>query len=228
VRRFALMLLPVLLAGSLGACGGGSDSGVPTVSGKFGDKPKVTVEKGSKPDKKLDISVLSQGKGHKVAKGDLLVADYLGKVYKSGTVFDNSYDRKVPAAFPIGAGAVIPAWDKALVGVKTGSRVLMVVPPKQGYGKKGNPQAKIKGTDSLIFVVDVIASYPKTGTPEKNTPVTGLPADLPKSSGASGTEPTLTVPKGTTPPKAPKTARPSRRASSRSSSTPPSTGRASR
>jgi FKBP-type peptidyl-prolyl isomerase-like protein len=205
VRRFALLLLPVLLAGSLGACSGDSSSGLPHVSGKFGDKPKVTVEKGSKPDKKLDVSVLSKGSGHKVAKGDLLVADYLGKVYKSGKVFDNSYDRKVPAAFPIGTGAVIPAWDKALVGVKTGSRVLMVVPPKQGYGKKGNPQAKIKGTDSLVFVVDVIASYPKTGTPEKNTPVAGLPADLPKSSGPSGTEPTLTVPKGTTPPKSPKT-----------------------
>ena len=70
----------------------------------------------------------------------------------------------MPAAFPIGTGSVIPGWDKVLVGVKIGSRVLMVVPPKQGYGKKGNSQAGIKGTDTLVFVVDVIARYPKTVT----------------------------------------------------------------
>ena len=43
----------------------------------------------------------------------------------------------------------------------------MVVPPKDGYGKQGNEQAGIKGTDSLVFVVDVIASYPKKMVPPR-------------------------------------------------------------
>jgi peptidylprolyl isomerase len=202
VRRFSLILLPVLLAGSLAACGGGSDN-QPTVSGKFGEKPKVTVAKGSKPPKTLKSDVLSQGNGPVVKKGDLLVADYLGEVYKTGKVFDNSYDRKVPAAFPIGTGSVIPGWDKTLVGVKAGSRMLLTIPPKQGYGTKGNPQAGIKGTDTLVFVVDVIASYPKSGNPEKNTPVANLPTGIPQVSGTSGTPPTISVPKGTPPPKDP-------------------------
>ena len=47
----------------------------------------------------------------------------------------------------------------------------MVIPPKDGYGEAGQPQAGIKGTDTLVFVVDVIASYPKSGVPQKNTPV---------------------------------------------------------
>jgi peptidylprolyl isomerase len=202
VRRVSLILLPVLLAGSLAACGGSSDN-LPTASGKFGEKPKVTVAKGSKPPKTLKSDVLSQGNGPVVKKGDLLVADYLGEVYKTGKVFDNSYDRHVPAAFPIGTGSVIPGWDKTLVGLKAGSRVLLSIPPKQGYGKKGNPQAGIKGTDTLVFVVDVIASYPKSGNPEKNTPVANLPTDLPKVSGTAGTPPTISVPNGTTPPKDP-------------------------
>jgi peptidylprolyl isomerase len=203
VRRFALLLLPVLLAGSLAACGGANGSTTSSdvkVAGSFGSKPKVTVTKGAKPAKKLAVDVLEEGDGPKVAKGDLLVADSLGKVFKSGKVFDNSYDRKVPAAFPIGTGGVIPGWDKALVGVKAGSRVLMVVPPKDGYGKTGNSQAGIKGTDSLIFVVDVIASYSKSGTTLKTTAATGLPTDLPKVAGEPGAEPTITVPAGTTPP----------------------------
>ncbi len=111
MRRFALLLLPVLLAASLTACGGASSNTASSdvkVSGSFGSKPKVTVTKGAKPAKKLAVDVLATGDGPKVAKGDLLVADYLGQVYKSGKVFDNSYDRKVPAAFPIGTGGVIP------------------------------------------------------------------------------------------------------------------------
>ncbi len=119
--------------------------------------------------------MLSEGDGPKVKKGDLLVADYLGEIYKSGKVFDNSYDRKQPAAFPIGAGGVIGGWDESLVGVNAGSRVLMVVPPKDGYGKKGNPDAGIKGTDSLVFVVDVIASYSKSGAGAEEHPGDGPP-----------------------------------------------------
>ena len=44
------------------------------------------------------------------------------QVFASGKVFDNSYDRKVPSAFPIGTGNVIKGWDKVLVGVPAGSR----------------------------------------------------------------------------------------------------------
>lgn len=201
MRRPALVLLPALLAGSLAACSGGSD--LPKVAGGYGSKPKVTISKSTAAPKTLDHTVLSEGKGPKVAKGDLLVADYLGEVYKTGKVFDNSYDRKQPVAFPIGTGQVIKGWDKTLVGVKAGSRVLMVIPPADGYGKKGNPQAGIKGTDSLVFVVDVIASYPKTGSPQKFTPVPSLPTGLPQVAGKAGVEPTLTVPAGATPPTKP-------------------------
>jgi peptidylprolyl isomerase len=204
VRRTALALLPVLLAGSLAACSSSGGSDLPTASGKYGAKPKITVAKDSKPAKTLESDVLIEGDGPTVKKGDLLVADYLGETYANKKVFDNSYDRKVPAAFPIGTGNVIPAWDKVLVGAKIGSRVLMSVPPKQGYGKKGNEQAGIKGTDTLVFVVDLIARYPKTGTTQKNTPVTDLPAGLPTVKGDAGSEPTITVPADATPPKEPK------------------------
>ena len=39
-----------------------------------------------------------------------------------------------------------------------GSRVLIAVPPDQGYGEAGNPDAGIKGTDTLYFVIDVLAA----------------------------------------------------------------------
>lgn len=205
MRRIALLIIPTLLAGLLAACSSGDDgSGLPEVTGKYGAKPKVAVDKGSEPTGKLESTVLTEGDGRKVAEGDLLVADYLGEIYRSGKVFDNSYDRGEPAAFALksGPGGVISGWVKALTGVPVGSRVLLVAPPKEGYGKTGNPQAGIKGTDSLVFVVDVIAAYGGKTLP-KSTPVTDLPVDLPKVEGT--TDPKVTVPEGTTPPKEPKT-----------------------
>jgi peptidylprolyl isomerase len=55
-------------------------------------------------------------------------------------------------------GQVIPGWDKGLVGQTVGSRVLLVIPPADGYGSAGSPQANIKGTDTLVFVVDILAA----------------------------------------------------------------------
>ena len=85
----------------------------------------------------------------------------------------------------------------------------MVVPPKDGYGKKGNPQAGIKGTDSLVFVVDVIASLPQVRhRAEEHRRPPASPTDLPTVTGEPGAEPTITVPTGTTPPKEPDGHRP--------------------
>ena len=68
-------------------------------------------------------------------------------------------DRR-PGAFHhlIGAGQVIKGWDTGLVGQTVGSRVLLVVPPADGYGSAGSAQAGINGTDTLVFVVDILAA----------------------------------------------------------------------
>jgi peptidylprolyl isomerase len=209
VRRFAVLLLaPVLVGGLLTGCGGSTaDKSLPTVTGHYGDKPKIEIAKGALPSTKLVSTVLTKGTGPKVVKGDLLVADYLGSIYKTGKVFDNSYDRGAPSAFPIGVGKVVTGWDKTLVGVNVGSRVEMVLPPKDGYGAKGNTQSTppIKGTDSLVFVVDIIARYGKDlKTGAAPTPVTTLAKGLPTVTGDWGVEPKIAVAKGTAPPKAAK------------------------
>jgi peptidylprolyl isomerase len=33
---------------------------------------------------------------------------------------------------------------------------MLIVPPKDGYGSTGESSAGIKGTDTLVFVVDVL------------------------------------------------------------------------
>jgi peptidylprolyl isomerase len=36
---------------------------------------------------------------------------------------------------------------------------MLAIPPADGYGKTGSPQAGIKGTDTLVFVVDILGSF---------------------------------------------------------------------
>jgi peptidylprolyl isomerase len=212
VRRAVLLTVLALLAGLLTACGGGdsasgsaAEDSFPKVSGSYGDKPKITVPAGLKPSAKTESTVLEEGEGHPVAEGDLLVADYLGATFRGAKTFDNSYDRGNPGAFTLsgGQGGVIPGWVKALAGKKAGSRVLMVIPPKDGYGPQGNPEAGIKGTDSLVFVVDIIAAYDSKTPLPKSTPATDLPSARPQVKGERN--PTVTVPTGLEPPAEPVT-----------------------
>ncbi len=45
------------------------------------------------------------------------------------------------------------------MGQTIGSQVLLVIPPADGYGTSGNSQAGISGTDTLVFVVDLLDAY---------------------------------------------------------------------
>lgn len=58
----------------------------------------------------------------------------------------------------IGEGQVIKGWDTGLVGQTVGSRVLLVIPPAGGYGSAGASKAGVNGTDTLVFVVDILAA----------------------------------------------------------------------
>jgi peptidylprolyl isomerase len=111
-----------------------------------------------KPDGKLKSAPLIVGDGDVVKKGQTITVNYLGQVYGAKAPFDESYSKGQPASFAIGTGGVISGWDKTLVGVTVGSRIMLAIPPTDGYGKEGNSGAGIKGTDTLYFVVDILAA----------------------------------------------------------------------
>jgi FKBP-type peptidyl-prolyl cis-trans isomerase len=130
-------------------------SWAPRVVGKGDTVTGLDFTKTPKPDGKLRSAVLIQGTGPTVKKGQSITVDYLGEVYGAKKPFDESYSKQ-PASFGIGTGQVIPGWDKTLVGQKVGSRLILAIPPDDGYGKAGQPDAGIKGTDTLYFVVDIL------------------------------------------------------------------------
>ncbi len=137
--------------------GGGS---LPTVHAAAGAAPQIQVPKTSPPSKLL-VKTLIQGTGAPVKAKQSIVVRYVASIWRTGKEFNNNWPSATqptapPSVFTL--GQVIPGWNTGLVGVPVGSRVMLVVPPAEGYGSKGNAQAGIKGTDTLVFVVDVLAA----------------------------------------------------------------------
>ncbi|MFD8263044.1 FKBP-type peptidyl-prolyl cis-trans isomerase [Streptomyces griseoluteus] len=170
-----------------------------TAGTKFGEKP--TVAKGpGEPSKDLAVRTVIAGNGRPVAENDFIKANYLGQIWSSGKVFDNSYDRN-PLVLQLAQGSIIDGWRYALTGKKIGSRVEIAVPPTWGYGPSGNEQAGIKGTDTLVFVIDLLDSY-NTKSSAKGKVVPQTDPALPKvATNTDGNQPKVTLPKSDPPKK---------------------------
>jgi peptidylprolyl isomerase len=194
-------------AGSSSAAAGKTTSVGVTVTGGFGDKPTLTVPNKAAPSD-LTTDVLTEGAGPAVANGQSVVVNYLGETWDlqngKANVFDNSYDKKQPFATPIGKNAVIQGWDKALVGRKAGSRLLLTIPPALAYGTKQDESQPLAG-HTLLFVVDVLGSYDANAT-AKGSPAGSVPTGFPQVKSTSGQVPSVTSVKGVTLGKDPKSA----------------------
>ncbi len=174
---------------------------LPTASGSFGEKPTITFPS-TDPPPSMQRVILSEGTGPVTQSGDWLITNYLGQIW-GGKVFDNSYDRGSTSAFQIGVGKVVPGWDVGLVGVPAGSRVMLSLPPADGYGSAGNAGAGISGTDTLVFVVDIVEAIGKDTSGQADAQVQPTPEGGPQVSGDLGGPATVTVPSGTAEPTAP-------------------------
>jgi len=144
------------VSGSETSNGGGS---LPTVTAKPGQEPTVSIP-ANKPPTKLSVTTLIKGTGRKLEAGDTVVAQYVGVNWRTKKVFSASWPSASqpdgePFAFEVG-GQVIKGWSEGLVGATVGSRVMLVIPPSLGYGSAGQSSAGIKGTDTLVFVIDIL------------------------------------------------------------------------
>jgi FKBP-type peptidyl-prolyl cis-trans isomerase len=137
--------------------GGGS---LPTVTAHAGTAPTLAIPSNNPPSA-LVTKTLIKGSGPKLAKGQYVIAQYTGYIWRTKKVFDSSWTSGSPFGFVIGASPeqVISGWDSGLAGQTVGSRVMLVIPPKDAYGSTGASQAGITGSDTLVFVVDIIDAF---------------------------------------------------------------------
>lgn len=169
---------------------------LPAITAGTGFDEKPTVAKGvGSPSKDLAVKTVIAGSGRTVAENDYVQTNYLGQIWDTAKVFDNSYDRKAPLVIRLAQGSIIDGWRYALQGKKTGSRVLMAVPPAWGYGTQGDAQAGIKGTDTLVFVVDIQGTFNAKSSAHGKA-VAQNDAALPKvGTNTDGKAPSIEVPK---------------------------------
>jgi peptidylprolyl isomerase len=126
--------------------------GFPTVKLAESGKPTVTIPK-TDPPTETQVEVIKKGSGDTVKDGDTVTVQYQGTIWRTGKVFDQSWG-KAPATFA--TTGVIKGFAAGLVGQKVGSQVVAVIPAADGYGAAGNTSAGIEGTDTLVFVVDIL------------------------------------------------------------------------
>jgi FKBP-type peptidyl-prolyl cis-trans isomerase len=144
-------------AGVPGAQSSNGGGALPTVTTAAGKAPLIAIPASTAP-KTLQVKTLIKGSGPKVKSSQEVMVQYTGVIWRTKKVFDSSWTRKQPYTTQIGVGQVIKGWDTGLVGQPVGSRVMLVIPPADGYGSTGSSGAGIKGNDTLVFVVDIIAA----------------------------------------------------------------------
>ncbi len=107
----------------------------------------------------LKITDVKQGTGAVAKAGQMVTVNYTGWLYVNGAKgqkFDSSLDHGQPFSFSLGAGNVIPGWDKGVAGMKVGGERTLIIPPELGYGASGTPGGPIPPNATLMFDVELL------------------------------------------------------------------------
>jgi peptidylprolyl isomerase len=126
--------------------------GAPTVTVVAGDPTEISVPRLQQPPARVVVIPLIDGHGPKVRDHSLVTIDYLGQVWGSGGPFADTYFKE-PVVVPIGAQLSLPAWNQALVGVRRGSR-LLVIDPNDATRVPGAVAVPSRGT--IAWVIDIL------------------------------------------------------------------------
>ncbi len=170
-------LLATLAAASLvlAGCGGSNSASgsLAKISVSGSSSPKVTVAKGFTATKTA-IRVLRKGDGAKVVAGESVKVNYVAVNGRTGKQFDNSFASNKPLTITLSAKTILPGFVKGLTNQTVGSRVLVSIPPKDGFGK-AQPDLGMKKTDTMVFLFEIVGKVLTTATGKSHRLPSGLP-----------------------------------------------------
>lgn len=171
MRRLLILLVASLLLLATAACGneagaakdkvdmGEKIKGL-SVSGAFGQEPKVSVKPAVKVDKP-QTQVVSKGDGDPVvANKKAMFNIYLAKG-SDGKKLYSSTDQGTPSQVSMKENEFFKVIIDGLVGKPQGSRVAIAATVKDVWGSAGAPQLQLKPSDTVLFVIDVLSVEPK-------------------------------------------------------------------
>ncbi|MFF1847072.1 FKBP-type peptidyl-prolyl cis-trans isomerase [Streptomyces sp. NPDC058217] len=133
-----------------------SDAALPVVSGQFGRRATITVPQ-SDPTGKFVVTPVTAGQGRAARTGDVAVVRYTAQVWGSGKALAPHTKKDAQnQIITVGGGLTLPALDRAVQNQPAGTRMLVVAPPAAAYGETGNKRLGVSGTDTVVFVVDIM------------------------------------------------------------------------
>jgi len=191
VRR----ILAVSAAVSLLLAGCGSDSsssGLDKIDVSGGDSPKLTVAKDFTTGS-TETRVVKEGTGDVLADGDSVKVNYVAVNGRTGKQFDNSFTAKTPLTLTLNDETALPGFLKGLKGQKVGSRVLIAIPPKDGFDG-AQTQLGIKKEDTMVFLFDIVAKVPAKATGKAVKLPATVPSIVEKDGHPDGFKPTKSTP----------------------------------
>ncbi|MCY0925158.1 FKBP-type peptidyl-prolyl cis-trans isomerase [Streptomyces sp. H27-H1] len=131
------------------------DKNLPTVgTNTDGKEVSVAVPKDATPPAKLVSNYVLEGDGAVVKDTDSVVVKFNGKTWKDDKTFESTYSTGQSVTWPL-AELSVKGLKEGIVGKKAGSRILLVIPPDQGFGDK--EQGTIPANSTLVFSLDVVA-----------------------------------------------------------------------
>jgi peptidylprolyl isomerase len=174
----------------------GKASQLVEVSGDFGEAPEVDFPTPLKTKTTQRTEVIA-GKGPGLVLGQKTKVDLSVYNGTSGELIEQSeYDGKSQASFVL-SDKTIKGLTNGLRCAQQGSRVAVVVAPKDAFGEQGNEQIGVAKDDSLVFVFDVVKAYLPRANGTNQAVASGLPAVVLAENG----EPGITIPSGDAPKK---------------------------
>lgn len=129
-------------------------AGLPAVTGSLSQAPLVSIPKGTPLPTRPVTTVIARGRGALVHQGSAIIQYY--SVNWHGDFVASTWLQGTPTSVPVGnASAVTGGIFDSLVGLRVGSRVLIVVPA---------PSGQDQASHTAVVAVDILA---QVGSPEQ-------------------------------------------------------------
>lgn len=125
------------------------------------DPPVVELNESVELAPGLMATLLKHGYGRRAEAGDLVGVHYTGWLFdpdavdNKGDKFDSSRDRQQRFQFTLGAGGVIPGWDRGVECMRLGEQRFFKIAPEMAYGARGYPPV-IPPNATLLFAVELL------------------------------------------------------------------------
>jgi peptidylprolyl isomerase len=178
----------LLLAG----CGSESSSSeLDRIAVRGGDNPKLTVGKDFTSGS-TETRVVTKGGGDELAEGDVVKVNYVLVNGRTGKQLDNSFTSKSPITLTLDETAM-PGFLKGLTGQQVGSRVLVAIPPKDGFDQPP-AQLGIKADDTMVILFDIVAIVPEKAEGKARKLPANVPSIVEKDGHPDGFKPTKKTP----------------------------------